>query len=496
MADSKSTDVVVIGAGMGGLAAALSLSARGLQVTVLEAGPRVGGKVDVHIHEDVEMDTGPSVLTLPHVLSQILQQAGTSLEKEFALVEAEPAFRYRFPDGTLFDVFPRWEDTIVSAERAFGKPAARQLDSFMDYARGIWDASKDTFVLGKAPKGRDLPMLFAKNPLSLMRVDPFRSMWDAISDKVKEPRAQDVLLRYATYNGSSPYLAPATLNCIAHVEMGLGMFGVKGGMHEIARVLRRLAEEKGCVFRLCSPVKKIVVEKKRVCAVVLQDDERLDTTEVVVNADVAHLTETLLPESRRALPKPGTASLSGHCMLVKARRRPERVAHEVLFPETYKKEFDDLFDGQRPPRQPTLYLCAQEKAHLRSGWKDHEPVFVMANAPPTGLRSGEDEESLARELSQTMRSLLVKNRLIDEQDEIVWERSPRQLADRFLGSRGSIYGAASHGWNAAFQRPRNRVDGIRGLYLASGTAHPGGGVPLCLQSGRMAAELCAADRVR
>ena len=496
MSDTSALDVVVIGAGMGGLAAALSLSASGMRVMVVEAGPRVGGKVDVHVHDNVEMDTGPSVLTLPHVLSQILQQAGTSLEKEFELVEAEPAFRYRFPGGSVFDVFPRWEDTRKSAERAFGRPAAEQLDSFMGYAREIWDASKDTFVLGKAPKGRDLPMLFAKNPLSLMRVDPFRSMWDAISDKVKEPRAQDVLLRYATYNGSSPYLAPATLNCIAHVEMGLGMYGVKGGMHEIARVLRRLAEERGCIFRLRSPVKKISLEKKRVRAVVLENDERILVSNVVVNADVAHLTETLLPESRRALPKPGTPSLSGHCMLVKARRRRDRVAHEVLFPETYKSEFDDLFDEKRPPRHPTLYLCAQEKAHLRTGWADHEPIFVMANAPPTGLRSSAEEEQLAHELSGTMRSLLVKNRLVDEDDEIVWERSARELADRFLGSRGSIYGAASHGWNAAFQRPRNRVDGIRGLYLASGTAHPGGGVPLCLQSGRMAAELCAAERGR
>lgn len=382
---------------------------------------------------------------------------------------------------------------MASAERAFGASAAQQLDAFMGYAKEIWDASKDTFVLGKAPKGRDLPLLFAKNPLSLMRVDPFRSMWDAIAERVSEPRARDVLLRYATYNGSSPYLAPATLNCIAHVEMGLGMYGVKGGMHEIARVLHRLAEARGAVFRFHAPVQQILMDKKQIHGVVYGNQERVETRAVVVNADVAHLVSDLLPAARRALPKPGTASLSGHCLLVRAKRRPDRVAHEVLFPERYKGEFEDLFDAQRPPRHPTLYLCAQEKAHLRKGWAEHEPIFVMANAPPVGSRSPDEETQLSRELSKKMWSLLVKNRLVEPDDEVVWERTSRQLADRFMGSRGSIYGAASHGWNAAFQRPRNRVEGIRGLYLASGTAHPGGGVPLCLQSGRMAAELCAEE---
>lgn len=497
MPTESRADVVVIGAGMGGLSAAVALAARGLQVHVVEAGPRPGGKVDIHRHDDVEMDTGPSVLTLPDVVDRVLRRAGTSLASELELISPAPAFRYRYPDGTCFDVYPELEATLDSAAAAFGVKARRQLESFLAYARQIWETSRDAFVLGPPPRVSALTRQFVTRPGDVMRVDPFRTMAEAIIDRLHHPKLHDVMLRYATYNGSSPFLAPATLNCIAHVEIGLGMYGVKGGMHELARALRRVGEARGVQFQWETTVRSILKKGGRVRGVELADDTCIDAPHVVVNADVAHLVSALLPTEKRHLPKPGRPSMSGVCLLVKARRRPTRVGHEVLFPETYADEFHDIFDRRVAPQDPTLYLCAQEKAHSRTGWAEHEPVFVMANAPPVessgdGRGTTASDRDAAR-LIDTVSQKLVRAGLIDVDDEVIWQRTPADLGRRFPGSAGAIYGAASHGWAAAFQRPKNRVEGVPGLYLASGTAHPGGGVPLCLMSGLTAADLLWQD---
>jgi 1-hydroxycarotenoid 3,4-desaturase len=298
-------------------------------------------------------------------------------------------------------------------------------------------------------------------------------------------------MRYATYNGSDPFTAPATLHCIAHVELALGGFGVKGGMITLARALATAAAKTGVVVRTNARVRALQRGSHgRLERVVLDGGEVVTASAVVVNADVAHLAAELLPESARALPAPGAPSMSGATMVLKARRRSTRVAHEVLFPRDYQAEFDDIFRRRRSPADPTVYVCAQEKAHERAGWAEHEPLFVMANAPALADGVIDDGEAL---LSRA-RARLVQAGLVDDDDAVVWQRTSSGLAERFYGSRGSLYGAASNDRRSAFARAPNAVTSIPGLFLASGTAHPGGGVPLCLQSGLHAAAAVLAAR--
>ena len=184
--------------------------------------------------------------------------------------------------------------------------------------------------------------------------------------------------------------------------------------------------------------------------------------------------------------------MSGWTGVLRARRADDRIAHTVLFPDDYDEEFVDIFDRDRPPQSPTIYLCAQSRAHLRKGWESDEPVFVMANAPPEPA-AGSRPDELWHRLRATALDRLRTSGLVHPDDTLVWERTPSDLARRFPGSRGSLYGAASNTRMAAFQRPPNRVSRIPGLYLATGSAHPGGGVPLCVQSGRTAARALLQD---
>ena len=487
-------DAVVVGAGVGGLSAAIALAARGLSVDVLEAGGHVGGKMGVEIVDGVEVDTGPSVLTLPDTVDAVLRLAGTSLDAEISLLSPEPGFRYLYPDGAAIDVHPSIDDTLASVERALGRRSADELASFLAYAGRIWDAAAPHFVYGAAPSVVSL----ATGGLALgllPRIDPLRTMWGAIRRHVRDRHLRWLLARYATYNGSDVRRAPATLNCIAHVELSLGGWGVRGGMHEVAKALARAAERAGARIHLNRRATEIRVRDGRVAGVETEDGAFFAAASVVGNADAAHVLGDLLPSSNRRRSKV-TPSMSGWVGILKARRRTgrdARVAHTVLFPRAYLDEFADVFDRNRPPVEPTVYLCAQEAAHGRAGWPDHEPVFTMANAPaePPDRPSPPERWDALRE---TVLARLDAAGLRDPGDALGYQRTPAGLAERFPGSRGSIYGAASNSPLAAFRRPPNRVPSVGGLYLASGSAHPGGGVPLCVLSGQAAARALLADR--
>jgi phytoene desaturase len=483
---------VVVGGGVGGLAAAIALASRGHRVDLLEASDRVGGKLGTALLDGVEVDTGPTVLTLPHVLDGILALSGTTLRDELELTEPSPSFRYLYPDGTALDVFPRPADTLASMERTLGRGAADEAAAFLDYSARIWQAAAPHFVFGPAPGPASLLRAGPRLAALLAAVDPLRSMWRAIRGRTRSEHLRWLFARYATYNGSDPRHAPATLNCIAHVELALGGYGVRGGMYEVARALERAAVRVGVRIHPGVRVERIEVEGGRVRGVAAAGGARWPADAVVANADATHVFTDLLPPRQRRHPR-GGPSMSGWVGILRARRGGggvARAAHTVLFPRRYLDEFADIFDRGIPPREPTVYLCAQEVAYGRTGWADHEPIFLMTNEPAVGgaqpaARSSPAEHVLARVRAAG---------LCDVDDRIVWERAPADLAAQFPGSRGSIYGAASNSALAAFRRPANRVRGIGGLYLASGSAHPGGGVPMCLLSGRAAARALLEDR--
>lgn len=485
--------IAVVGAGIGGLVAGVLAAAAGQEVVVLERGPRAGGKAGVALVDGVEVDTGPSVLTLPGVFDDIFRRAGTRLEDEVELTRPDPATRYVFADGLVLDVHPALEDTVAATRDALGPAAADELARFLGRAADIWRHAAPPFVLGPAPTlGHVLglgPAVWASVP----RIDAFRTLGAAIDAEVRTPALRALLGRFATYNGSDLRRTPATLACIAHVELTLGIHGVRGGIHELVRALVRTLERLGGEVRTTTPVERVSLHRGRVAGVDLASGGHLQASAVVVNADARHLVDDLLAPGTRHGVRKATPSMSGWVGILKARRVDGRAGHTVLFPDRpYMEEFVDIFDHDRPPDEPTVYLCAQERCHGRTGWAEHEPVFVMANAPAEPEDGGRPEATWDL-LESRVRARLDAAGLCAADDAIAWRRSPAGLARDFPGTRGAIYGGASNDPFAAFRRPPNALRGVPGLYLASGSAHPGGGLPLCALSGREAARALLGD---
>ena len=481
-------EVAVIGAGLGGLSAAIALAARGARVRVLEAGPEAGGKAGAACVDGVRFDTGPSLLTMPDVLDRVLERAGVRTEDVVALRRLNPAFRYRFADGQTLDIAETPEETLENVRGALGPEAAAELRAFLGYARGIWEASAPPFVYGPAPQPATLLRTDVRTLFDLRRIDALRTMSAAIDKRVTSPHLRAMLSRFATYNGSDPRRAPATLHCIAWVELGLGGFGVEGGIYRLVEALMDTALRLGVTLHFDTPARALGVTGGRVREVVT-DEGAFPVDAVVANADAAHVLEELLPEAKRRKLH-GEPSTSGWNAVIRAQRRP-RAGHTVWFDAPYEEEFVDLFDRERVPQTPTIYTCAQEPAHGVDGWAKHEPLFVMVNAPPTSA-TGEQPEGVEGLRARVLERLLTLGAIAPD-DEVVWERTPRHLAQRFPGSRGSIYGLSSNSRWSAFLRPANRSRKVQGLYFASGSAHPGGGMPLCMLSGLAAADALAAD---
>ena len=487
--------IVIIGAGLGGLAAAIRLAAHGRRVVVLEKNERVGGKLNIVAEQGYVFDTGPSLLTMPGVLRELFASAGRRLEDALTLLPVEPTCRYRWPDGTQFDAFQSLP--LLAQQIAALEPRdVAGLFRFMHYAARIYRAVAGPFLFQPFDGLRDL-----LTPAALRdswTIDPFRTVDGSVRSFFRSPYLRQVFNRYATYNGSSPYRAPATFNLIAYIELVEGGWYLRGGMYELARALERLARDLGVEIRTRSPVARILTHNGRASAVQLADGERLDASAVVVNADPRYAYSQLLPEAgaMRARLARLEPSCSGFVLLLGVDRVYEQLAHHnIFFSGDYPREFAAIFDKRVPAPDPTVYVCATSRSDPTHAPPGHMNLFVLVNAPALGGRFNWSREALG------YRNLVVRKleRMgLDELDRrIAYERiiTPEDLQTRYNATGGAIYGLASNNPWAAFLRPPLRAREFERLYFVGGGTHPGGGIPLVLLSGRAVAERLEADGV-
>lgn len=491
--------VVIVGAGIGGLASAIELAARGLEVTLVERATSPGGKMREVEVGDAHIDAGPTVFTMRWVFEAICEAAGTSLEAEVDLERAEVLARHAWSASERLDLYADLERS-ADAVAAFSGPAERErFLAFSEDARAIYRTLKEPFISATRPSPVGLVRRVGPGGLGgLVNIKPFATMWSALGQHFRDPRLRQLFGRYATYCGSSPYAAPATLMLVAHVEQD-GVWLVKGGMHQLAQSFARLAERLGARFRYRADVSEVELKGGRVSAVKLSTGEHIPADAVILNGDVNAVAAGLFgPKIRRAVPPTPVADRSLSAMtwglLAKTEGFPLS-RHTVFFSGDYEAEFEDIFTHKRLPRAPTVYLCAQDRdAQDGSPPKGPERLLCLVNAPAIGDThsfTGSEIEQCA----QSTFALLERCGLRIHQDpQHTQVTTPTSFEQLFPATGGSLYGRASHGWMASFSRPGARTK-IPGLYLAGGSTHPGPGVPMAALSGRLAAASLTADRV-
>jgi len=483
--------IVVIGAGMGGLAAAARLAALGHHVTVLEQADTHGGKLGTLSRDGFTFDTGPSLLTMPGVYRDLFAATGAPLDEVVDLAPVDPVCHYRFPDGTELDL-PHAEDEVPAALAAvFGARAARQWQAVMADAAHLWDLVGEP-VLRRPLRGAGDLVRRSASVRDLRAIAPWRTLRSLGRRRLDDPRLRMLLDRYATYSGSDPRRVPALMSVVPFVEQRFGGWYVRGGLRVLGDALADRCRALGVGLRYGTTVTGIDSDAAGVTGVRLADGERLAAGIVVSDVDAEHLYRDLLPGRRTRGPRRALRrarpSLSGFVVLLALRgRTPRPRHHRVLFPADYDAEFDAVFGrAPRPVPDPTVYVCAPDDPTVAPD--GDEAWFVLVNAPRHGPVDW-TAPGLAGDYADRVLRVMA-DRGLDVRDRIRWRgiRTPADWARDTGSVGGSIYGTSSNGPRAALLRPRN-AGPVRGLYLVGGSAHPGGGLPLVAMSAEIVAGL-------
>ena len=484
--------IVVIGAGVAGLACGARLSARGHQVTVFEQADQIGGKLGLLEQDGFRFDTGPSLLTWPDVLRDTLRDSsasgrGITLELE----PVEPIARYVYPDGVTFDATADRDRMRRAFDHALGLGTGAAWTRLMVRAERMWQAieqpvlsSPTTGVVGLA--GQVL------RPAELAAISPHRSLRSIGQHYLHHPHQRQYLERYATYTGSDPRRAPAVLATIPWLEQTRGAWYVPGGLHRIAEVLRALIEANGGAVHTSAPVHRVATAGDRVTGVTLTDGTREPADVVVANIEARTLYGQLLEHPNAAKwrhqVERAEPSLSGFAVLLGLDGHSTDVAHHtVLFNADYDAEFDAIFGASpEPVAEPTIYLSVS--GDPATAPEDSEAWFLLVNAARQGPVDWDAGDTAARYTDHLLDLLAKRGVDVRHRVRICKSLSPADLQRRTGAIGGAIYGTSSNGWRAAFLRPANAAP-LEGLYLVGGSTHPGGGLPLVLKSAEIVAGL-------
>lgn len=481
----------IIGAGLGGLSTAIRLANKGFEVDLYEQNSFPGGKAGEIKEKGFRFDTGPSLLTMPYVIKDLFDECGENFEEYLEIKRLDIICKYFYSDGTVINAY--------SDPNKFGKEIednttdkSESLNRYLDYCKTIYELAGELF-LTKDPSSVSTYFNFKalKTLFNINKIDSFRTMNDANESFFKDNKTVQLFNRYATYNGSNPYLAPATLNIISHVEYNQGSFIPLDGIYSITKALWKLAEKKGVNIFVNQKVHEIILEDKEAKAIKV-DDKVLNYDKIISNVDVNFTFNNLIKnfhskESKRYSQKePSFSGLVFYWGITKEFRELE--THNILFSKNYKKEFEDLFSNNTIHNDPTVYIYISSKINNKDAPVGKENWFVMVNTPHIQGQNWDSEVKAARN------NIIKKiNKLLntDIENLIEFEKllSPVDIQNKTGSYLGSIYGISSNDKFAAFMRQSNKSKTIKNLYFCGGSAHPGGGIPLVILSGKIVADI-------
>jgi phytoene desaturase len=484
----------IIGSGIAGLAASVRLAASGHSVSVFEANNYPGGKLSEFQIKGYRFDGGPSLFTMPQLVEELFILAGKNPQDHFEYTQLDKACNYFYEDGTRFSAYHNREKFASELNNALGYGEADQLFKYLDKAAFRYNITAPIFVEQSLNKLQNfLSFATLKGVLSVPKLGLWGSMNDENESIFSDKRLVQYFNRFATYNGSNPYMAPSLLNMIPHLEHNVGTYFPQNGMYNITQSIFQMAKELGVNFYFNQRVEKIETIGERVCGIFV-GGKFYESDIVVSNADIHPTYKKLLPHVKapqKLLEQEKSSSALIFYWGIK-RNYPELDLHNILFSENYEQEFDCLFKQKTIYNDPTIYINITSKYKKDDAPEGCENWFVMINVPNN---CGQDWDVL---IAAARKSIVAKiNRLLSTDIESVIEveeiLEPRTIESKTSSFAGALYGNASNNKFSAFLRHKNFSSHIQGLYFCGGSVHPGGGIPLCLNSAKIVAQLVQED---
>ena len=485
---NKNNDIIVLGAGVGGLAVAIRLALKNYKVTILEKNSSPGGKLSQITKKGFRFDLGPSLFTLPEKVQELFQLAGKDFRNYFELKKLENTCKYFYGDGTIINA---WSDSAKFAkELKIAGEDPENLHRYLARYKKLYEVSAPVFLENDFHDFNNFTKPeFSRTLRYLPLLDPMATMHKRNRQNFSTEYAVKIFDRYATYNGSSPYKAPATLNMISHLENNLCAFFPIDGMFAIAKSLEKLATESGVEIKYNCEVTDIIAENKNVTSLKTIDNQEYKADYYISNMDVSTFYRNFFSEF--SLP----ASVKGDKLSSSAiifywgieGEFPEMELHNILFADDYEAEFNAVFEKNVVYSDPTVYIFISSKEVKSDAPSGCENWYVMVNTP---FNSGQDWEEEALKVKGIAIEKIKKITGIDLDGKIKCEVIGNPVTiETFTGSyKGSLYGNNSNNMFSAFLRHPNKTKRFGNLFFTGGSVHPGGGVPLCLSSAKIVAE--------
>jgi diapolycopene oxygenase len=493
----------IIGGGLGGLAAACTLAARGYSVVLFERNDWLGGKAAVLERDGFRFDMGPTILTVPSVLHRIFGEANRRLEDYLELVRLDPQWRCFFEDGTTLDLREN-VDRMCQQLASYAPNSVEGYRAFVKHSEKLHDIS-DRYYFYK-PIGGMRDMFDASNTFrastlrDVMSMRMGRSVASMVRGYVPDARVAQMIDHFTQYVGSAPDQSPAVLCGIASMQIKEGVWYPMGGTGAVPRALRQLASELGVEFRTGTHVTRIRLHGSKAVGVETSTGEFIPLSAVVSNSDSVRTHRELVvgvPQNRFEKRRKYEAACSGVVLyLGLSRGYSHLLHHNFVFSRDPHEEFEFIYRRGEPAPDPTCYVCAPARTEPGVAPRGGEALYVLVHTPH--LRAHHNwREMLPKYRTAIIEKLKRVAGLGDIEQRIVCEDvlTPQDINDRYHVLNGAIYGLASHGKFLGAFKPSNRSPDVRGLYLAGGSAHPGPGMPMALMSGWIAADALDGDGV-
>lgn len=482
---------IIVGAGIAGLSAALRVRKLGYEVIVIEQNTYTGGKLHAIHKGNYRFDLGPSLFTLPYLVDELFELYNQKPKDYFNYIKKDRICNYFWEDGTQFTAYSAIDKFIAEAERVFNEPKAH-LTSYLQLTKKKYNLTSKLFLEKSLHK---LSTYLSKDTIKAIKnigdLDLGKTLNEVNQTSFDNPKLTQFFNRFATYNGSSPFKTPGIMSMIPYLEMYQGTYLPVNGMHDISQSLTQLAKDVGIEFQLGIKVDRIDYRQQNVKKVITED-KSYEADVVVCNMDVYSAYQSFLkdlkPPKKTLSQERSSSALIFYWGIDKS--FPELDLHNILFSKNYESEFDHIFNKKYFYNDPTVYINITSKHVASDAPKGHENWFVMVNAPTNDGQDWSAQTSYIREkiINKINRSL---NTRVEQHIRIEHILTPVEIEAQTSSYKGSLYGTSSNNKFAAFLRHPNFSSQLKNLYFCGGSVHPGGGIPLCLLSGKIVSDLIA-----